>query len=239
MRTALRAGVFLFGLSAGAATAATQTGISDGGTPSLQEPVMNAALAAGGGSSAAGMLLPVAARPQHDEVAVLRTAERVRQDRVAREKSAKEKSAKEEAARKQAEEAASKKVYPPVTGVITSNFGPRWGSTHYGLDIANKIGTPIRTPMRGIVIDAGPASGFGLWVRIRHDDGTITVYGHINDYGVRAGQRVEAGQVIAEVGNKGISTGPHLHFEVWEPGGRKADPLQWLKERGADVGDER
>ncbi|WP_345788708.1 M23 family metallopeptidase [Amycolatopsis keratiniphila] len=180
------------------------------------------------------MLLPVVARPQRDEVVVLRAAERVRQDRVAREKSA-----KEEAARKQAEEAARKKVYPPVTGVITSNFGPRWGSTHYGLDIANKIGTPIRTPLRGIVIDAGPASGFGLWVRIRHDDGTITVYGHINDYGVRVGQRVEAGQVIAEVGNKGISTGPHLHFEVWEPGGRKADPLRWLKDRGADVGDER
>ncbi|WP_306856002.1 M23 family metallopeptidase [Amycolatopsis roodepoortensis] len=192
------------------------------------------ALTTGGGSSVAGMLLPVVARPQRDEVVVLRAAERVRQDRVAREKSA-----KEEAARKQAEEAARKKVYPPVTGVITSNFGPRWGSTHYGLDIANKIGTPIRTPLRGTVVDAGPASGFGLWVRIRHDDGTVTVYGHINDYGVRVGQRVEAGQVIAEVGNKGISTGPHLHFEVWEPGGRKADPLRWLKDRGADIGDER
>ncbi|OLZ43533.1 hypothetical protein BS330_42520 [Amycolatopsis keratiniphila subsp. nogabecina] len=229
-----RTGVFLFGLSAGAAAAATQTGINDGGVSSPREPVRNVALTTGGGSSVAGMLLPVVARPQRDEVVVLRAAERVRQDRVAREKSA-----KEEAARKQAEEAARKKVYPPVTGVITSNFGPRWGSTHYGLDIANKIGTPIRTPLRGIVIDAGPASGFGLWVRIRHDDGTITVYGHINDYGVRVGQRVEAGQVIAEVGNKGISTGPHLHFEVWEPGGRKADPLRWLKDRGADVGDER
>ncbi|UUV36403.1 M23 family metallopeptidase [Amycolatopsis roodepoortensis] len=229
-----RTGVFLFGLSAGAAAAATQTGISDGGVSSPREPVRGVALTTGGGSSVAGMLLPVVARPQRDEVVVLRAAERVRQDRVAREKSA-----KEEAARKQAEEAARKKVYPPVTGVITSNFGPRWGSTHYGLDIANKIGTPIRTPLRGTVVDAGPASGFGLWVRIRHDDGTVTVYGHINDYGVRVGQRVEAGQVIAEVGNKGISTGPHLHFEVWEPGGRKADPLRWLKDRGADIGDER
>lgn len=127
-------------------------------------------------------------------------------------------------------------VVAPVNGVITSNYGPRWGTTHYGLDIANSIGTPVRSPMDGVVLDAGPASGFGLWVRIQHDDGTVTVYGHINSFSVREGQRIRGGDVIAEVGNRGISTGPHLHFEVWAPGGAKVDPLAWLEERGAHVG---
>ncbi|OJY54433.1 MULTISPECIES: M23 family metallopeptidase [unclassified Pseudonocardia] len=121
----------------------------------------------------------------------------------------------------------------PVAGIITSNFGARWGTTHYGLDIANSVGTPIRSVADGVVIDAGPASGFGLWVRVRLEDGTTTVYGHINRYLVRTGQRVRAGQVIAEVGNRGISTGPHLHFEVIDARGNRLDPLAWLNARGA------
>lgn len=123
----------------------------------------------------------------------------------------------------------------PVTGRITSNFGPRWGTTHYGLDIANRIGTPIRSVGAGTVINAGRASGFGLWVRVRLEDGTITVYGHINRALVRTGQYVAAGELIAEVGNRGQSTGPHLHFEVISPNGGRMDPLAWLQRRG--VGD--
>lgn len=130
--------------------------------------------------------------------------------------------------------AASRGAYVrPVTGRITSNFGPRWGTTHYGLDIANRIGTPIRSVASGTVIDAGPASGFGLWVRVRLDDGTITLYGHINRVLVSEGDRVAAGDVIAEVGNRGQSTGPHLHFETISPAGAKQDPLAWLERRGA------
>lgn len=121
----------------------------------------------------------------------------------------------------------------PVTGRITSNFGPRWGTTHYGLDVANRVGTPIRSVGAGRVISAGPASGFGLWVRVRLLDGTVTVYGHINRALVRVGQRVEAGQLIAEVGNRGQSTGPHLHFETISADGVKMDPLAWLQRRGA------
>lgn len=121
----------------------------------------------------------------------------------------------------------------PVTGRITSNFGPRWGTTHYGLDVANRVGTPIRSVGAGTVINAGPASGFGLWVRVRLLDGTVTVYGHINRALVRVGQRVEAGQLIAEVGNRGQSTGPHLHFETISADGVKMDPLAWLQRRGA------
>jgi len=121
----------------------------------------------------------------------------------------------------------------PTTGRITSTFGPRWGSIHYGLDIANRIGTPIVSVMDGTVISAGSASGFGLWVRVRHGDGTITVYGHVNECLVSVGERVSAGEQIATLGNRGQSTGPHLHFEVLRNGSRKIDPLVWL--RGNDV----
>jgi len=87
--------------------------------------------------------------------------------------------------------------------------------------------------MDGTVISAGSASGFGLWVRVRHGDGTITVYGHVNECLVSVGERVSAGEQIATLGNRGQSTGPHLHFEVLRNGSRKIDPLVWL--RGNDV----
>ncbi|WP_226363690.1 M23 family metallopeptidase [Pseudonocardia abyssalis] len=119
-----------------------------------------------------------------------------------------------------------------VVGRITSGFGARWGTSHQGLDIAAPIGTPIHVPLDGTVIDSGPASGFGQWVRVRHDDGTITVYGHISRSLVRVGESVAAGDVIAEVGNEGRSTGPHLHFEVITPGGSKVNPRPWIDERG-------
>ena len=123
-----------------------------------------------------------------------------------------------------------------MAGTVTSAYGPRWGSTHYGLDIANTIGTPIVSVTDGEVIEAGPADGFGLWVRIRQDDGTIGVYGHIDEALVSAGQRVAAGDLIATVGNRGQSTGPHLHYEVWQADGAKSDPTTWLAARGVSVG---
>ncbi|MFD4367075.1 M23 family metallopeptidase [Rhodococcus sp. NPDC058521] len=123
----------------------------------------------------------------------------------------------------------------PVSGTLTSSFGPRWGAHHGGLDVAAPIGTPVLAAADGQVIDAGPASGFGQWVRVQHDDGTITIYGHVNDYLVNSGQRVTAGQPIATVGNQGQSTGPHLHFEVHDPSGNKVDPAQWLQTRGVAV----
>jgi murein DD-endopeptidase MepM/ murein hydrolase activator NlpD len=125
-------------------------------------------------------------------------------------------------------------VVAPTSGTITSTYGPRWGSIHYGLDIANEIGTPIVSVMDGRVISSGPASGFGLWVRVRHDDGTVTVYGHINEALVSVGERVVAGEQIATVGNRGESTGPHLHFEV-HMNGRKVDPLIWLRSNGVSI----
>ncbi|MBF6298418.1 peptidoglycan DD-metalloendopeptidase family protein [Nocardia amamiensis] len=119
----------------------------------------------------------------------------------------------------------------PTRGMFTSGFGSRWGTFHNGIDIAAPIGTPIYAVADGTVIDAGPAQGFGLWVRIRHDDGSITVYGHMYDFFVSVGERVPAGMQIARMGNRGDSTGPHLHFEVLV-GGRHVDPVQWLALRG-------
>ncbi|MDN5751116.1 MAG: peptidoglycan DD-metalloendopeptidase family protein, partial [Pseudonocardia sp.] len=115
---------------------------------------------------------------------------------------------------------------------LSSKSGSADALSHLGLDIAAPIGTPIRVPLSGTVIDSGPASGFGQWVRVRHDDGTVTVYGHISRSLVSVGESVSAGEVIAEVGNEGRSTGPHLHFEVHTPGGDKINPRPWLDERG-------
>ena len=126
----------------------------------------------------------------------------------------------------------------PTSGYFTTCYEMRWGTMHYGIDIAAPIGTPIYSPLAGRVLRAGSATGFGLAVYIQHDDGSVTVYGHINDYFVTAGQRVSAGEVIAEVGNRGQSTGPHLHFEVHTAGmyqGR-TNPIPWLAARGVDMG---
>jgi len=123
----------------------------------------------------------------------------------------------------------------PTTGRFTSGFGGRWGVVHYGIDIAAPIGTPIYALTEGEVEDAGPASGFGLWVVLRHADGTRSVYGHVNRMFVQAGQQVRAGDEIAEIGNRGESTGPHLHLEIWTPDGTKINPIPWLEQHGIEI----
>ncbi len=120
----------------------------------------------------------------------------------------------------------------PTEGRFTSGFGARWGTSHQGIDIAGPVGTPIYAMTEGVVEEAGAASGFGLWVVLRHPDGTQTVYGHVNRIFVEEGQRVGAGEEIAEMGNKGHSTGPHLHFEVWAEDGTKLNPIPWLQDHG-------
>lgn len=120
----------------------------------------------------------------------------------------------------------------PTEGVLTSGFGGRWGTMHNGIDIANVMNTPIMSVLPGEVIDAGPAQGFGQWVRVLHDDGAISVYGHIESIYVTVGERVQAGQVIAGMGNRGFSTGTHLHFEIHPDGVTPVDPLAWLAARG-------
>ncbi|MCP2278010.1 M23 family metallopeptidase [Nocardia amikacinitolerans] len=124
----------------------------------------------------------------------------------------------------------------PVEGRLTSTFGARWGAQHNGLDFGDPIGAPIFSVTDGVVIETGPASGFGLWVRVQQDDGTVGVYGHVNDILVEVGQQVSAGDVIATVGNRGQSTGPHLHYEVHDPALGPIDPMPWLAARGIHVG---
>ncbi|WP_191093928.1 peptidoglycan DD-metalloendopeptidase family protein [Nocardia colli] len=126
-----------------------------------------------------------------------------------------------------------------AAGTFTSGYGARWGVQHLGVDIAGPIGTPIVAVADGTVIEAGPAAGFGMWVRLLHDDGTVTIYGHIDTATVSQGQRVMAGDQIATIGNRGFSTGPHCHFEVWLNGSDKIDPLPWLATRGISLGSQR
>jgi murein DD-endopeptidase MepM/ murein hydrolase activator NlpD len=124
----------------------------------------------------------------------------------------------------------------PTKGIFTSGFGYRWGVLHAGIDLANSIGTPIHAVSDGVVIDAGPTAGYGMWVKLRHADGTVTLYGHVNTTLVSVGQRVMAGDQIATMGNRGNSTGPHLHFEVLLGGTQRIDPVPWLAKRGLSVG---
>jgi len=124
----------------------------------------------------------------------------------------------------------------PTKGIFTSGFGYRWGVLHAGIDLANSIGTPIHAISDGVVIDAGPTAGYGMWVKLRHADGTVTLYGHVNTTMVSVGQRVMAGDQIATMGNRGNSTGPHLHFEVLLGGTQRVDPVPWLAKRGLSVG---
>lgn len=206
--------------AAGQTLKAAQGSSSDDIAPLADSKNASAALGVGGGSSAAPEMLalakPVVASPEVQQIA---STNQIVQDRA-------------DAAAAAKAEAERPKFVRPSSGNLSSGFGARWGTTHYGLDFAAPIGTPIYAAADGVVIEAGPASGFGLWVRIEHADGTITVYGHMQDFSVREGEHVKAGEQIARTGNRGQSTGPHLHFEVWEPGGRKINPKPWLIEHG-------
>jgi murein DD-endopeptidase MepM/ murein hydrolase activator NlpD len=141
------------------------------------------------------------------------------------------------AAEEQAREAARPKAVKPMNGTLTSCFCARWGTFHYGIDIAGPMDTPEYAAEDGVVLRAGPATGFGLAVYILHADGYVTVYGHMDVIKVRVGQYVQAGQTIALEGARGEATGPHLHFEVHRGGeyGTPFDPVPWLRARGVTV----
>ncbi|MEV0700071.1 M23 family metallopeptidase [Saccharopolyspora sp. NPDC050389] len=120
----------------------------------------------------------------------------------------------------------------PTQGQCTSGFGRRGSELHRGQDIAAPIGTPIFAASSGTVIDSGPARGYGLWIRIQHPNGVVTTYGHNNRNVVRRGQEIHTGQLIAEVGDQGQSTGPHLHFQI-EDNGRPVDPVTFFQQQSA------
>jgi hypothetical protein len=131
------------------------------------------------------------------------------------------------------------KTVLPVNGArLTTCFCMRWGTMHWGIDLAAPLGTPIYAATDGVVLRAGPASGYGNAVYIQNADGDVEIYGHMKYYNVKAGDVVHAGDQIAKVGSQGQSTGPHLHFELHRGGmtGKPFDPQPWLEARGISVG---
>jgi len=115
----------------------------------------------------------------------------------------------------------------PIKGVLTSTFGEqRSGYNHKGIDLAANTGTPIGAALDGTVSFSGVASGYGNVVMINHGDNIETVYAHCSKLKVSTGDTISKGQVIAEVGSTGDSTGPHLHFEI-RVNGSPVNPLEY------------
>lgn len=125
-------------------------------------------------------------------------------------------------------------VTAPTHGTKTSGVGPRWGTTHKGLDISNSLGTEIVSATDGEVISSGPADGYGNWIRVKAPDGKIHIYGHMtaDSLVVSEGDSVKAGERIASIGNEGFSTGPHLHWQIEEGDGSIVDPEDWMRDVG-------
>jgi len=121
----------------------------------------------------------------------------------------------------------------PVEGRFSSKFGPRvhpitgQSRMHSGIDLAAPSGTPIAAAPAGTLTHSGPRGGYGNLVIISHPDGSETRYAHNEANLVTAGQSVAAGEQIARVGSTGMSTGPHLHFEVRRDG-EAVDPAPLL-----------
>lgn len=117
----------------------------------------------------------------------------------------------------------------PAEGSISSRFGPRGNGWHYGLDIAADSGAPVRAALSGIVIEAGwKNDAYGYTVMLQHGNGSQTLYAHASRLVAELGDTVRQGQLIAEIGSTGNSTGPHLHFEV-RVNHICRDPLEYLR----------
>jgi murein DD-endopeptidase MepM/ murein hydrolase activator NlpD len=102
---------------------------------------------------------------------------------------------------------------------------------HEGIDVSAPMGSPIEAPAAGVVSDAGWETGYGNTITINHGFGIVTKFAHASKLLVKTGQRVARGQRIALVGNSGLATGPHLHYEV-RVNGRAVDPLKYVLPEG-------
>ena len=125
----------------------------------------------------------------------------------------------------------------PAEGRVSSRFGmrqhPLLGITrhHDGIDIACKIGTPVRAVLSGTVGFSGREGGYGKLIELRHEGEQMkTRYGHLSRMLVKKGQRVRRGDVIGNSGNTGLSTGPHLHFQLYHQG-HIVNPERYLGKR--------
>jgi len=122
----------------------------------------------------------------------------------------------------------------PTQGWLTSAFSAmrthpilHVARPHEGIDVTAPMGTPIEAPAAGVVIETGWENGYGNTVSIDHGYGIVTKFAHTSKILVHEGQRVSRGQRIALVGNSGLATGPHLHYEV-HVNGRPVDPLRYV-----------
>ncbi len=118
----------------------------------------------------------------------------------------------------------------PVTGPISSTFGPRWGRLHAGIDIAAGGGTPIRVVANGRVAllqSTAQSGGYGNYTCVQHTSSLASCYAHQSSFGTSNGATVSKGQVIGYVGNTGNSFGDHLHFEA-RVNGTPVNPFNYL-----------
>jgi murein DD-endopeptidase MepM/ murein hydrolase activator NlpD len=128
----------------------------------------------------------------------------------------------------------------PVAGRITSRFGSRrhpilgFARFHSGIDFGAAWGSPIAAAADGVVVGAGWSGGYGRQVRVAHEGGVLTTYSHMSGIAAAPGATVRQGQVIGYVGSTGLSTGPHLHFEV-RVNGRAVDPMQVQLQRRQSI----
>jgi murein DD-endopeptidase MepM/ murein hydrolase activator NlpD len=136
--------------------------------------------------------------------------------------------------------AAPTRLLWPVHGaVLTQPFGctdvlfePRApfcasGHFHSGIDLASRLGTPLHAAAGGVAQVANRPSGYGLYVIVTHRGSVSTLYGHLEATPLQTGDRVAAGDLVGLMGSTGLSTGPHVHFEV-RRAGRPEDPMPWL-----------
>jgi murein DD-endopeptidase MepM/ murein hydrolase activator NlpD len=126
----------------------------------------------------------------------------------------------------------------PTQGWLSSAFSSmrvhpilHMARPHEGIDVSAPMGSPIEAPAAGVVTDAGWETGYGNTITIDHGFGIVTKFAHASKLLVKTGQRVSRGQRIALVGNSGLATGPHLHYEV-HVNGRPVDPLKYVLPEG-------
>jgi len=112
----------------------------------------------------------------------------------------------------------------------TSGFGPRWGTMHYGTDMAAKHGSAILATADGVINFAGWEKGYGKLIKIKHDFGYVTRYAHLSKISVSVGQRISQGDRIGKMGNTGRSTGTHLHYEI-RRNGKPINPMKYIRAR--------
>lgn len=137
---------------------------------------------------------------------------------------------------REARAAVTPRGWPVKGGWISSGFGQRADpftgkiAFHEGVDIADRLGSPIHAIAAGVVTYAGPREGYGLMVEIYHGHGLSTRYAHARALLVKVGEKVQRGQEIALLGSTGRSTGPHVHIEVLRFG-RRVDPMPYLHQQ--------